>query len=268
MVRAGSKEELDNITHSALHMSSKRSVERFPGMKGRSTEEDDAHTQSGFSGSSDELSSEEEKYGSEDEEDNIAQQVAELVYNNARDDEDINYDQYQFSVSQKYDLTTRNLTFKKFKYIFDEIFLDLRWRQRRTIFFQTTIVMIIFLFFLRILIHYVGQYIILSIIGVPVTQYTPYWQRVELTYSSWKFWQDCIFVATGAISNTIVFLFLVGISWACTKWLKWFPKFWYKVICWIGIYAVLDPFLTFFFDTISQAWDSDMYKFYNYFLKT
>ena len=156
MVKAGSKEELDNVTHSALHMSSKRSVERFPGMKGRSTEEDDAHTQSGFSGSSDELSSEEEKYGSEDEEDNIAQQVAELVYNNARDDEDINYDHYQFSVSQKYDLTTRNLTFKKFKYIFDEIFLDLRWRQRRTIFFQTTIVMIIFLFFLRILIHYVG----------------------------------------------------------------------------------------------------------------
>lgn len=111
--------------------------------------------------------------------------------------------------------------------------------------------MIIFLFFLRILIHYVGQYIILAIIGVPVTQYTPYWQRVELTYSSWKFWQDCIFVATGAISNTIVFMFLVGVSWACTKWLKWFPKFWYKVICWIGIYAVLDPFLTFFFDTIS-----------------
>jgi hypothetical protein len=35
--------------------------------------------------------------------------------------------------------------------------------------------MIIFLFFLRILIHYVGQYIILTIIGVPVTQYTPYW---------------------------------------------------------------------------------------------
>lgn len=110
------------------------------------------------------------------------------MYSNQRDEEDINYDHYQFSVAQKYDLTTRNLTFKKLKYIFDEVFLDLRWRQRRTIFFQTTIVMIIFLFFLRILIHYVGQYIVLAIIGVPVTQYTPYWQRVEITYSSWKFW--------------------------------------------------------------------------------
>jgi hypothetical protein len=43
-------------------------------MVGRSTEEDDAHTQSGFNESSDELSSEEEEeYGSEDDEDNIAQ---------------------------------------------------------------------------------------------------------------------------------------------------------------------------------------------------
>lgn len=72
MVKAGSKEELDKVTNSALHMSSKRSVERFGGMKGRSTEEDDAHTQSGFSGSSDEMSSEEEQYGSEDDEDDIA----------------------------------------------------------------------------------------------------------------------------------------------------------------------------------------------------
>jgi hypothetical protein len=60
MVKAGSKEELDVITNSALHMSSKRSIERFAALKGRSTEEDDTHTQSGFSESSDELSPEED----------------------------------------------------------------------------------------------------------------------------------------------------------------------------------------------------------------
>lgn len=42
-------------------------------MVGRSTEEDDAHTQSGFSDSSDDLSSDqEESYGSENDEDDIA----------------------------------------------------------------------------------------------------------------------------------------------------------------------------------------------------
>jgi len=42
------------------------------------------------------LSSEEENYSGSDNdgEEDIDNQVAELVYNNARDDEDINYDNY------------------------------------------------------------------------------------------------------------------------------------------------------------------------------
>ena len=62
-----------------------------------------------------------------------AEAYAEIHYNSKRDKEDINYDHYQFSVAQKYDLTTRALTFKKVKYIADELFLDLKWRMRYTI---------------------------------------------------------------------------------------------------------------------------------------
>ena len=43
----------------------------------------------------------------------MAEQYAEMVYNKKRDEEDINYDHYQFSVSQKYDLTTRRLKPKR-----------------------------------------------------------------------------------------------------------------------------------------------------------
>ena len=63
----------------------------------------------------------------------MAEQYAEMVYNKKRDEEEINYDHYQFSVAQKYDLTTRRLTFKKVKYISDELFLDLKWRMVKTI---------------------------------------------------------------------------------------------------------------------------------------
>ena len=56
-----------------------------------------------------------------------------MRYNSKRDQEDINYDHFQFSVAQKYDLTTRALTFKKIKYIADELFLDMKWRMRYTI---------------------------------------------------------------------------------------------------------------------------------------
>ena len=44
MIKTGSKEELDNHTASALHLSSNKYVERFAPMVGRSTEEDDTHT--------------------------------------------------------------------------------------------------------------------------------------------------------------------------------------------------------------------------------
>jgi hypothetical protein len=79
-----------------------------------------------------------------------------LQYDRERTWEDINYDHYHFAVAQKYDLTNRNLSFKKFKYIADEVFLDLSWRQRKTIQFQTTLLMIVALFYLRIFIHYTG----------------------------------------------------------------------------------------------------------------
>ena len=52
-----------------------------------------------FEGDFDLSFDQEESYGSENNEDDIAQQVAELVYSNQRDEEDINYDHYQFSVA-------------------------------------------------------------------------------------------------------------------------------------------------------------------------
>lgn len=78
------------------------------------------------------------------------------MYDNTRSAEDINYDHYHFSVAQKYDLATRRISQKKIKYISDEIFLDLRWRQRGTIHFQTGYLMITLIFFLRVYVHYLG----------------------------------------------------------------------------------------------------------------
>ena len=42
-----------------------------------------------------------------------------------RTKEDINYDRYQYSVGMKYDLRTKDLAYKRFKYIFDEFMTEL-----------------------------------------------------------------------------------------------------------------------------------------------
>jgi len=46
---------------------------------------------------------------------------------------EMDYDQYKFAVGIKYDLRTKNLTFKKIKYIMDEILADLRLSKWKTL---------------------------------------------------------------------------------------------------------------------------------------
>lgn len=68
--------------------------------------------------------------------------------------------------------------------------------------------------------------------SVPVTGYTPNWCRVQLVYAAWSFYQDVFAVAAGALSNTLVFLLMYWGSILSNKCLNWYPKFWYKVVCW------------------------------------
>lgn len=178
------------------------------------------------------------------------------MYTNARDETDINYDHYQFSVAQKFDFSTRNLTYKKFKYIFDEVFLDLTWQQRRTLSFKTTILIIVFLWFLRIFIHYVTMYLFCFILGVPVTKYEQSWTRVEIVFASWEVWQDALILLFAMLSNTLVFMCFEFFAITTEMIFLWYPSFWYKVLCWQGLYAFLDPPLTAVFDLFNYVWVS------------
>jgi len=72
-----------------------------------------------------------------------------------------------------------------------------------------------------------------------------------LEYAEWTFGQEVIVVTVGAVSNTLVFLLMVVISQLCKVLFNSFPRYFHKVISWIGIYAVLDPFLTAVFDILS-----------------
>ena len=86
--------------------------------------------------------------------DDYAKGYEELLYNAEKSADQINYDNYHYSVTQKYDLKDRNLCSKKFKYIVDEVFLDIHPRMWRSIQFKTSILVIIFLGYLRMFTHY------------------------------------------------------------------------------------------------------------------
>jgi len=116
----------------------------------------------------------------------IAEEYASKNYRETK--KKIDYDRYHFSVGQKYDLTNRRLTFKKYKYISDELFLDLRFRLWKTITWQTSMLILLFLYFLRMFVHFTVQYIYLKIDGVPVTRFQPHWHKIDLIYAGIYFY--------------------------------------------------------------------------------
>jgi hypothetical protein len=169
-------------------------------------------------------------------------------------------------VAQKFDFSTKNLSYKKYKYIADEVFIDLAWRQRHTLEWKATIMMIVFLFYFRLFVHYTGQMVVCSVVGAPITKFQLSVTRAELVCATWEFWQVVFVVCSGAIANTFVFIGMILLSWATKLICYCFPPFWYHVLCWYGIYCFLDPVITFFFDTLYRDFENgDMFQFFNYF---
>ena len=77
-----------------------------------------------------------------------------------------------------------------------------------------------------------------------------------------------IIVAVGPLTNTLLFSLAALSSWLIRKTLKSYPMYFYKVVAWTGLFAVLDPFWVFFFDCVSQNFENgDMFKFYVWFEK-
>eukprot|EP00347_Sterkiella_histriomuscorum_P004362 403360744 len=193
----------------------------------------------------------------------------EIMIDRRRKDDEIQYDQYMFSVNHKLDLRTRKLTFKKIRYIWDELTEDFNFKKILNIEFHLAIVYLFFLFYLRMWTHYVGQYIILQCMGVPVTQFEPRWYKIYIIYAQWTFIQELVTIIFGILSNSLILslftILAVSFKRSC---LACFPRMFYKVICWYGVMTLLDPYITLFIDVVSQDWAlGDYFKLYNFYYK-
>jgi len=183
----------------------------------------------------------------------------EVFVDKRADDIDKQYDEYRFSVAQKLDLATRHLTFKKVRYIKDEVLHDLKLKKWKTLAFQMNVFLLFCLYFLRLFTHYIGQFLILRIIGIPVSRFEPHWYKFYIEYTSWNFVQELLIVAGGVLLNTLLFSFLVGLAFVSRRFCKCFPRSFYKAICWIGVLTFFDFLIIGFTDTLSlvSLWPSD-----------
>ena len=77
-----------------------------------------------------------------------------------------------------------------------------------------------------------------------------------------------IIVAAGPIANCVLFSLAAFSSGLFRRIFKSYPKYFYKVIAWTGLFAVLDPFIVLISDCCSQNFtNGDMFKFYVWFDK-
>lgn len=159
-----------------------------------------------------------------------------------------------YSVNSKIDLKTRHLTFKKVNYIMDEVTEDFKFKKLMNIEFHLALLYIFFLFYLRMWVHYVGQYITLQMMKVPITRFDPHWYKIYVDYAWWSFYQEVLVVSMGILSNSLLMLFMVALAIFFKKsCFNCFPRMFYKVICWYGIITFFDPFITLIIDLCCQV---------------
>ncbi|XP_072021333.1 uncharacterized protein [Amphiura filiformis] len=134
---------------------------------------------------------------------------------------------------------------EKVQYVSRQLFSELglsQWRSRE---FWTLLILLCLIFFMRVYLHYVGQWIFLNIINIPISkfEFLPY--SVNLNYQSSLLHtrEEVAVVILGPLMNILILALLVGSCWACQKVLGSFPDLFCKFVIVYGLHTFLDPVL-------------------------
>ena len=120
----------------------------------------------------------------------------------------------------------------------------------------------------RMVIHYVGQYVYLKVVDAPVTRVEFRWYKIKLIYSFHTMYQQLGVLITGTLANTLIFMFLMLVCHLSNKYIYCFPVKFCKLIAWYGLATTMDFLLITVIDMANQDQDSDLLKLYNYYEKT
>ncbi|XP_038052469.1 uncharacterized protein LOC119725181 [Patiria miniata] len=134
---------------------------------------------------------------------------------------------------------------EKVQYISRQLMSELglsQWRSRE---FWTLIVLFCLLFFVRVYMHYLGQWGYLNIIGIPISKFELLPYSVNLNYqSSLLHTRELVAVVIlGPLTNITILVLMVFAAWLCQKAAGSFPTLLCKLVIVYSIHAVLDPIL-------------------------
>ena len=203
-----------------------------------------------------------------EEEQQLKKQL-EIELRDGLDDDTLMLESYSFSVSDKFNYATRNIAKKKMVYIFTEALADLGLKNINSVNFQLTAFVIILAFWSRMYMHYFGEYIAVSILGIQVSVFDPRWYTVRLHYEASEAIHEMMVISFGVLFNTLLFSIFTLCAWLIKKYIGELPHIFYKMICWYGIATALDFILILIVDCSMRNWKrGDAFKMYDYFDRT
>ncbi|XP_076188213.1 uncharacterized protein LOC143157278 [Aptenodytes patagonicus] len=123
------------------------------------------------------------------------------------------------------------------------------WRSRD---FWLLVLLVVLLWFVRLYLHYLSQWLFLQTISVPVTKFQLFPHTVKLCYqnSLLQTSEELVMVVVGPLTLNAGLLLMVLIRWGCQQLFDSFPSFLSKFIIALGLWTVLDPLAVFVVDSV------------------
>lgn len=128
-----------------------------------------------------------------------------------------------------------------------------QWRSRE---FWGMMLMLLIVFWLRMYMHYIGQWLFLSAIRIPINKFNFLPHTVELNYQPTllETREETAVVIVGPLMNILVFSVLVVFAWICPKVAGLLPDIASKFIMAYGILTFFDPVLILLMDCALQRY--------------
>ncbi|KAL5249152.1 hypothetical protein ACHWQZ_G018108 [Mnemiopsis leidyi] len=151
----------------------------------------------------------------------------------------------------------KKVTHERFRFLYLQMLTEVGVSKFRTPEFWTLIFFLFVAGLGRMLLHYVGQYVLLRIWDTPVTKFTPKWYTCELIYFSetLNYFKIIALVLMGPLTNIMFFIGLVTTAAVSYRLAGYFPNMASQFISAFGVMTFFDWFIVLIVDSITGRYE-------------
>lgn len=139
---------------------------------------------------------------------------------------------------------------RKVRFMTEELVADLAFPSLGNVQFWIQLTLLLLALYFRIYIHYLGQWLLLRALRVPVYTFSPTGYNILLKYvpGVLPFEFELGVVVMGPISNAIALGMFIFAAWLCLLLVRHIPEMYSRFVAFYGVATCLDPLLIFLVD--------------------